>query len=95
MPSLYVRCHSCGDETATGLGVTEESAMKSLTMVGVLVRCSVCGEVDKYVTPEFHIPTRELQDIATRVDAPVAEAAIKAGEEAIPPPQKTEKILIP
>ncbi|MCI4364219.1 MAG: hypothetical protein L3K13_08010 [Thermoplasmata archaeon] len=59
MPPLYLTCHACGREFASGLA-TSAVAAQALTGAGLLYRCVCCGVKDRYGREEFHPPPRAL-----------------------------------
>ncbi len=53
MPMLFVNCHSCQEEFASGIAPTE-AAPGGVALFNVLEKCPTCGTISPYNTHEFH-----------------------------------------
>ncbi len=55
MPTLFVKCRSCGEEFPTPIGEAE-TGHSGLIISGLMLRCPKCGHDDRYSTADFHLP---------------------------------------
>ncbi|MGI0129061.1 MAG: hypothetical protein ACREDE_09585 [Thermoplasmata archaeon] len=55
MPTLFVRCKSCGTEFPTPIGEPEKGRSGAI-ITGLSLHCPHCRREDVYSTADFHLP---------------------------------------
>jgi ribosomal protein S27E len=55
VPTLFVRCRSCGQEIPTPVAEPVGGA-RGVMITGLKVRCPKCGQENLYSTGDFHLP---------------------------------------
>jgi DNA-directed RNA polymerase subunit RPC12/RpoP len=59
MPTLFLKCRSCGKEFPTPIGVTDPKLQGSLIISGLKHRCPHCNAEDRYSTLDYFIHKTE------------------------------------
>jgi hypothetical protein len=55
MPMLFVECHACGTEFASGIAPSVDTP-GGVALFNVLEKCPKCGDISPYNTHEFRLP---------------------------------------
>ena len=55
MPTLFVKCRSCGNEFPTPIG-EPKTGSSGVIITGLRLGCPKCGHEDTYSTADFHVP---------------------------------------
>ncbi len=55
MPMLFVECHACRNEFASGIAPSTANP-GGVALINVLEKCPRCGDISAYNTHEFRFP---------------------------------------
>ena len=80
MPSLFLKCRTCGKPVPSGLAVSEETALHAVQMNGMRHKCPNCGETGTYFTQDYFVPEGIETEAATPPDATTAAGAAQKEE---------------
>jgi rubredoxin len=56
VPTLFVKCRTCGHEFPTPIGESA-TGRSGVIISGLVLRCPKCGADHPYSTSDFHIPS--------------------------------------
>jgi hypothetical protein len=82
MPSLFVRCGECEAEFPSGITVTSEQVLQSVSMNGVHHTCPKCGAEGTFFTKDYYVPSG-IEKLSEKAPEQTTASGAAAAEEAL------------
>jgi|SRR5580658_10019130 DNA-directed RNA polymerase subunit RPC12/RpoP len=91
MPTLFLKCRTCGTEFPTPIALTNESFQGNVLISGLEHACPACGSRDQFFTADYFLPKSGMA-ISNEAPAPtpVGVAATATGSLPIETPAPLE-----
>jgi hypothetical protein len=77
MPTLFLKCRSCGEEFPTPIALTDAGRQGMILITGMNHRCPKCGVEDQFSTADYFVPKK-----APELDGKESPATIDGDEQA-------------